>query len=220
MLGFLNNGSVVMQPDVVEIRGTTGDPEASAEISRILSEKLGEAEDFRINVTYEPKLDPVLNLPTAEDCAKQINQVLAVRKITFDPGSADIDGESRETVDKIAEIMKDCTDFPMEIAGYTDSQGREVMNETLSQARADAVLNALLARRVLTSNLNAKGYGEADPIADNGTEEGREANRRIEFRLILPEEEGAPETAGDTAATEDETDARPCARHGPDREPG
>ncbi len=163
VLGFLNNGSVVMQPDVVEIRGTTGDPEASAEISRILSEKLGEAEDFRIEVTYERKLDPVLNLPTAEECAQQINQVLAIRKITFDPGSADIDGNSRETVDKIAEIMKDCTDFPMEISGFTDSQGRETMNEALSQSRADAVLNALLARRVLTSNLTAKGYGEAEP---------------------------------------------------------
>ncbi len=196
-LGYLNNGSVVMQPDVVEIRGTTGDPEASAEISRVLSEKLGEAEDFRIDVTYERKLDPVLNLPTAEQCVSQIKQVLAIRKITFDPGSSDIDGESLETVDKIAQIMKDCTDFPMEIGGYTDSQGREVMNEALSQSRADAVLNALLARRVLTSNLIAKGYGEANPIADNDTEDGREANRRIEFRLILPEEEAAAGAVAD-----------------------
>ncbi len=199
VLGFLNNGSVVMQPDVVEIRGTTGDPEANAEISRILSEKLGEAEDFRINVNYERKLDPVLNLPTAEQCEQQINQTLSIRKITFEPGSAEIDGDSRETVDKIAQIMTDCTDFPMEIAGYTDSQGREVMNEELSQARADAVLNALMARRVLTSNLTAEGYGEADPIADNGSEEGREANRRIEFRRIMPDKEEAAETGGDPA---------------------
>jgi OOP family OmpA-OmpF porin len=77
----------------------------------------------------------------------------------------------------------------MEIGGHTDSQGRESMNERLSQQRADAVLNAIMARRVLTSNLSAKGYGESRPIADNGTEDGREANRRIEFRLILPEEE-------------------------------
>lgn len=210
VLGLLNNGSVVMQPDVVEIRGTTGDPEASAEISRILSEKLGDAEDFRIDVAYERKLDPVLNLPTAEECAKQINQVLAIRKITFDPGSADIDGESRETVDKIAEIMKDCTDFPMEISGFTDSQGRESMNEALSQSRADAVLNALLARRVLTSNLISRGYGEADPIADNSTEEGREANRRIEFRLILPEEELAAETSGEAVPDAADPDTEPA----------
>jgi prophage endopeptidase len=71
----------------------------------------------------------------------------------------------------------------MEIGGHTDSQGREEMNLGLSQSRADAVLNGLLARGVLVSNLTARGYGETRPIADNETEEGRERNRRIEFRL-------------------------------------
>ena len=58
------------------------------------------------------------------------------------------------------------------------------MNLTLSQTRAEAVVDGLLARRVLTSSIVAKGYGETTPIADNDTEEGREANRRIEFRMI------------------------------------
>lgn len=75
----------------------------------------------------------------------------------------------------------------MEIGGHTDSQGRETMNQTLSQARAEAVLDALLAEEVLTSFLSAKGYGEALPIADNSTEEGRALNRRIEFKLVEPE---------------------------------
>jgi OOP family OmpA-OmpF porin len=75
------------------------------------------------------------------------------------------------------------------------------MNLNLSQARADSVLNGLLARRVLTSNLTAVGYGETRPIADNETEEGREANRRIEFTLVLPEEE-QPESANAADGTE------------------
>jgi len=71
----------------------------------------------------------------------------------------------------------------MEIGGHTDSQGREEMNLGLSQSRADAVLNGLLARGVLVTNLTARGYGENRPIADNDSEDGRELNRRIEFRL-------------------------------------
>ena len=92
-------------------------------------------------------------------------------------------------MDDIAEVLKNCGDIRLEIQGYTDSQGRESMNLSLSQSRAESVLNELRARRVLTSSFVAKGYGEENPIADNKTEEGREANRRIEFRLIQPEAE-------------------------------
>ncbi len=187
-LALLNSGMIVTQPDVVDIRGITGNPDARAEISRILSEKLGEAKDFRISVTYEETLDPLANIPTPEECVAQIGKILTVQQITFAPSSANIDEVARASIDNIAEIMKDCQDVVMEVGGHTDSQGRETMNQGLSQSRAEAVLNALLARRILTSNLTAKGYGETKPIADNGTEEGREANRRIEFRLISAEE--------------------------------
>lgn len=187
-LALLNSGMIVTQPDVVDIRGITGNPDARAEISRILSEKLGEAKDFRISVTYEETLDPLANIPTPEECVAQIGKILTVQQITFAPSSANIDEVARASIDNIAEVMKNCQDVVMEVGGHTDSQGRESMNQGLSQSRAEAVLNALLARRILTSNLTAKGYGEAKPIADNGTEEGREANRRIEFRLISAEE--------------------------------
>ncbi len=194
-LSMLSNGVVVVQPDLVDIRGSTGDSQANAEIARLLSEKLGEAQDFRVNVTYLEALDPVAAKPTAIECANAVNEVLDSAKITFAPGSADIVSEARNTVDKIAEILKECEGIAMEIGGFTDSQGREEMNRALSQSRAQSVLNALLARRVLTSSLTAHGYGEERPIADNGTEEGREANRRIEFRLIL--EDATAADAGD-----------------------
>lgn len=194
-LGYLANGAVVVQPDVVDVRGKTGDPDASAAISRILSEKLGAKQNFQVNVSYEKALDPVLGLPSPQECVAKINGMLAESKITFAPGSANIEASAADTLDKIAEVLKTCEDTRMEIAGYTDSQGREEMNKALSQSRAQAVLSALLARRVLTSNLAAKGYGEEDPIADNGSEEGREANRRIEFRLLdLPTETESPTT--------------------------
>ncbi len=210
-LGYLDNGAVVVQPEVVDIRGKTGIAEASAEISRLLSEKLGEAQDFRVNVDYIETLDPEQAGPSPEECVSAINAILAANKITFAPGSSEIDAAAREVIDAIVTAMEGCGEVPMEIAGYTDSQGREEMNQALSQSRAQAVLNALLARRVLTDNLTAHGYGEANPIADNGTEEGREANRRIEFHLIQTEAseggDGAttePDTTGDAEAGEEE----------------
>ncbi len=186
-LAELNQGSVVVQENYVEVRGVTGNPKASANIARLLSEKLGASEDYGIDVTYEKKLDPVAGLLKPAECVDEINAVLAERKISFDPGSAELDTGGRGVVDRLAEILKNCIKSKIEIAGHTDSQGRETMNLTLSQSRADAVLQGLMARRVLTSGLTAVGYGEVTPIADNDSEEGREANRRIEFTLIVPE---------------------------------
>ncbi|WP_341368179.1 OmpA family protein [Yoonia sp. BS5-3] len=203
-LSELSNGSVIVGPDMFEVRGNTGNPDASADISRLLIEKLGQGADFEINVTYVEELDPIAGLPTPEECIDQIQSVTEVRKITFDPSSADITAATQPVVDEIAEILKACGDLRIRVSGYTDSQGREVMNQQLSQDRADAVLTALRARRVPVSTFEAIGYGEENPIADNDTEEGREANRRIEFDLILPEPALEDVSALDTLAAEDQ----------------
>lgn len=201
-LALLHHGIAVTQPDVVVIRGVAGNPDAPAEIARILSRELGRSENYSISVVYEEKLDPQANIPTPEECVKQINFVLSIRQITFAPSSADIDDEAQGSIDSIVEIMNNCSDVRMEIGGHTDSQGRESMNQSLSQSRAEAVITALLARRILTSNLTAVGFGETIPIADNASAEGRDTNRRIEFKLILPDAEEEPaidKSAGQTA---------------------
>ena len=206
-LSELAHGAVVVRADAVEIRGETGNPDGAAEVARLLSDKLGEGEDFEIEVSYVEALDPLSGLPTPEECVGKIETIQReMPKITFEPSSSEIEPAGLETVAKIAEVLRDCQTVKIEIAGHTDSQGRESMNLNLSQTRADAVLNAIMAERVLTSNLTAKGYGEAEPIADNDTEEGREANRRIEFRPILPNEVGEEEPAqGEGEAGVEET---------------
>ena len=183
-LAQLANGAVTVGPETLRVRGETGNPEASTEIAALLSEKLEGSSEFSIEVVYREALDPEAALPTPEECVAMIEAMMEGRKINFEPGSATLDSEARLILDDIAEILRECGPMPLEIAGHTDSQGRESMNLELSQQRAEAVLVELRNRRVLTSSFVAQGYGESRPIADNGTEEGREANRRIEFSLI------------------------------------
>ncbi|EBA12080.1 OmpA family protein [Roseobacter sp. CCS2] len=186
-LSELSNGAVIVEADKVQVRGNTGNENASSAISRLLIEKLGQTADFEIDVTYVKELDPIAGIPTPEECIAQITAATEGRKITFDPGSADLTADTQPVVDDIADILKACGDLRIKVSGFTDSQGGEVMNQQLSQDRADAVLTALRARRVPVSTFTSIGFGEENPIADNDTEEGREANRRIEFSLIVPE---------------------------------
>lgn len=186
-LARLSSGATVVQPDMISVRGKTGNVDAAATITRLLIEKLGPEARILVEVEYIEALDPIAGLPTPEECVAHIIAVTEARKILFDPGSATLTAASQPVVDDIAEILRSCPDLRMEIAGYTDSQGRDIMNLNLSRERALAVLTALRARRVPVAGYSSEGYGEADPIADNGTEAGRDANRRIEFHLILPE---------------------------------
>jgi len=186
-LGYLSNGAATVTPDLIRVSGNTGRQDARQEIAGLLSEKLSDGASYEIDVTYKKALDPVSSMPTPDECEAMLAEVQVDRKIRFEPGSSTIDAEGGAIMDDIAQIMRKCGDLRLEIGGHTDSQGRAEMNERLSLERARAVLAELRNRRVLTASITVKGYGETQPIADNSTEEGREANRRIEFKLIRPE---------------------------------
>ncbi len=195
-LSVLAAGNLVVRPELIKVSGHAHDPNASDEVSRILSASLGATEVFTIEVSYVEPEDTTPDTPSAEECVASIGAILEDRKIGFEPGSPEIGHRSFPVIDRIAEVMEDCSEVRMEIGGHTDSQGREEMNLQLSQRRAESVLVALQTRRVLTGNLIPVGYGETRPIADNRTEEGREANRRIEFTLAT-EGESAEGTGED-----------------------
>jgi len=103
--------------------------------------------------------------------------------INFKAGSAKIVGASAD-IDKAAGILKDNPNVKVEIAGYTDNRGSSKKNMKLSQARADAATAALVAAGASAGQITAKGYGAADPIADNKTRLGRLQNRRIELHVL------------------------------------
>lgn len=224
-LAELAEGSLLVRADLVEVKGITGSQGARARITQVLSDKLGQGQSFRVNVTYDEKRDPLAALPTPEECLAEINSAMTRRKITFAPGSTEIDADANQTMDALAEILKTCPGLQLEIGGHTDSQGSEEGNRALSQARAEAVLIALQGRRAPVELMTAVGYGETRPIADNGTEEGREANRRIEFTLLggtAPEAaeteaagEATGEATGEDAAATTATPAEPPAADQP-----
>ena len=183
-LALLTSGDLVVRPDTVTVKGVTGAPDARSKIAQILSDKLGQGKTFQVDVRYDKALDPDAAPPPPEECAGKITAILERGKIAFPPGSAEIAGAAMPSIAAIAEVLDKCPVMVMEVAGHTDAQGSEGGNQALSQARADAVMLALQGRRVDVSGMRAVGYGESRPVADNDSDAGREANRRIEFTLL------------------------------------
>jgi OOP family OmpA-OmpF porin len=107
---------------------------------------------------------------------------LVLHGVNFRLNSAEILDDSKPVLDEVAAAIADRPGVTVEVQGYTDSSGSEAYNLQLSQRRAEAVRDYLLSVQPgLEGRLNAKGYGESDPVADNGTAEGRAQNRRVQF---------------------------------------
>lgn len=190
-LSQLEYGMVRVRPDRFDVTGVSGNTAVSDELSRVLADKLGQGAVFSLNIRYDERFDPIAMQPTPARCERWIDETLTEQQITFDPGSASIVSDAARVLDKIAETLRECGRLEMEIGGHTDSQGRLETNMRLSQQRADAVKAALLSRGALVSDFTATGYGPEFPIADNSTAAGREANRRIEFKLTGASAEAA-----------------------------
>ncbi|MEM9971788.1 MAG: OmpA family protein, partial [Pseudomonadota bacterium] len=120
--------------------------------------------------------------PSLARCDEETRNILNSTRVNFVTGSARLDARSVRAVNALSGAALHCLEtapnLTIEVGGHTDSQGSEEGNQALSLERADAVVAAMIARGVPESALTAQGYGEAQPIADNETPEGRAANRR------------------------------------------
>jgi len=101
--------------------------------------------------------------------------------INFETGKSVIKPESRQIIDQIAEMLKQNPGLKISIEGHTDNVGSEKSNLSLSESRARSVMEAVLAKGIDKARLSTKGWGQAKPIAENTTEDGRAKNRRVEI---------------------------------------
>ena len=101
--------------------------------------------------------------------------------ITFGVNQSDINAQFYPTLESVAIVLKEYNKTGVSVYGHADSTGSDAYNQQLSQKRALSVSNYLAAQGVAPARLKALGYGESHPIADNSTEAGRSANRRVEI---------------------------------------
>ncbi len=129
-----------------------------------------------------------LQLALQELSAQQTQRgtVVTLQDVLFDSGRATLTASAQRTVDRIAAILREFPERRLLIEGYTDNVGGAEMNTELSQQRATAFRDSLVAAGVSRDRLEVRGYGEAYPIADNTNAAGRTQNRRVEMVFSDP----------------------------------
>ena len=118
----------------------------------------------------------------ANGCA--LDQRFVLRGVKFEFDSDRLTKPAEKILDDVADTLAAYPDVGVEVQGHTDSLGTDAYNLGLSERRANSVKRYLVGRGVKGDRLRPAGYGEAAPIADNGTPEGQEENRRVEFKVL------------------------------------
>lgn len=185
----------------VTLTGTVATAEESARAEELVENVYGvNSVDSRVRVekpvpTPEPRTPPAQNsAPTeplppdpqaaARRCQAAFDANLAGGSSTaFASGRAELSAEGRELLARLAGVATTCPAAAIEVAGHTDASGSELLNQRLSQERAQAAVDYLVTLGIAAQRLRAVGYGESQPVADNASADGRARNRRIEITV-------------------------------------
>lgn len=114
-----------------------------------------------------------------------VGQTVALQGVRFHNNSAQLTSDSKTILDGAVRTLNTQKNLNVEVGGHTDAIGAESYNLLLSQQRAESVRQYLISRGVDSNRVTAQGYGEFQPVDSNDTESGREANRRVEFKIIV-----------------------------------
>ena len=151
---------------------------AEAEAARKAAQAAKEAEQQRILLAQEEAKRE------AQAAKENISKLLKIENIAFEVAKDTLTAKGRETVDKLAAILKKYPHIHVEIAGHTDSDGDADFNQKLSQARVERVKKALIEQGIDAARLKAVGYGESKPLVPNTSAENKQKNRRVEINII------------------------------------
>jgi outer membrane protein OmpA-like peptidoglycan-associated protein len=114
----------------------------------------------------------------------EVEAVISLEGVHFEFDKATLTPEAMAILDKAAGLLATQEKVVVEVAGHTDSVGSDTYNQGLSERRAIAVKDYLESKGITATRLTARGYGEAQPVASNDTEEGRALNRRVELIVL------------------------------------
>lgn len=138
-----------------------------------------------------PPLPPTIETAKAGD-------TIVLHGVNFETARATLTSNARTILDGVAEKLVTRSELRVEIGGHTDSRGSDAYNQRLSEQRAQSVMSYLVEHGVAAERLTAVGYGEAQPVDTNETDEGMERNRRVELKILdQPSAEPAADPASD-----------------------
>lgn len=109
---------------------------------------------------------------------------IVLRNIFFDYGKSTLRSESFGELDRLQKLLTEFNTVKIEISGHTDNKGSKAINKPLSENRAKAVVDYLVKNGIAQDRLTFAGYADEQPIAENKTEDGRQQNRRVEFKVL------------------------------------
>ena len=140
-----------------------------------------------VNLDIPPGKDK-LKLPPIILKKIQVGKNIVLNNIFFDFNKASLRPDSKPELQHMATVLKENPTMKIELSGHTDNKGSAAYNLKLSEARAKSVVDFLSSTGIERTRLSFKGYGFSKPIASNETEEGRQQNRRTEFKVLAIDE--------------------------------
>lgn len=176
-LSRLSTGTLVVSDRELKLSGDALYEAAAVQIRAGFGKDFPHGWEYKPEISVKPAAAPV----DATVCQQLFSDILSKGTIRFERNHATIDPDSAGLLDRLIETALRCPTATIEVAGHTDAHGDDASNQTLSEKRAQAVVDYLVKAGLSAERFTATGYGSTQPVASNDTDEGKAQNRRIEF---------------------------------------